>query len=107
MIKDIITAGLVFIFLTLSKSAQLVGFDTHAAQKFAYDMGIYLSLLTFMIWAVSEVKGNRVYLWLFGVVTASMNPINLIMNDNKFGLIHASVLYLAAFAVIFLYRKYR
>lgn len=107
MIKDFITAGLIFIFLTLSKSAELVGFDTQEAQRFAYDIGISLAILTFMIFIVTEVKGNRVYLWLFGVVTASMNPINLIFLDLKLTMVHALVCYIISAWLVFLYRKYK
>jgi len=107
VIKDIITAILIFIFLTLSRSVELVGFDTQEAQRFAYDMGISLAILAFMIWAVTEVKGDRVYLWLFGLVTASMNPINLIFLDLKLTMVHALICYVLSAWLVFLYRKYR
>lgn len=106
MTKDIITAIFIFICVKASKIVELLGYG-ETEQVFAYKMGFVLTFLALMVFIVTEVKGNRVYLWLFGVVTASMNPINLIFIDLKLSMIHALVCYVLSAWIVFLYRKYK
>lgn len=106
MTKDIITAVFIFFFVKASWIVDKLGYG-EIEQVFAYNMGFVLTFLALMIFIVTEIKGDRVYLWLFGVVAASMNPINLIFLDLKLTMVHALVCYVISAWVVFLYRKYK
>lgn len=107
MIKDFTLAFVVFISVKLSWIVELLGVDTHEGQKLAYDLGIMIALLSFSIWAITEVKGNRIYLWLLAVITSGMNIPNVIFKDLKLDLGIILISYFTAAIAVFLYRKYK
>lgn len=106
MTKDIITAVFIFFCVKASWILDRLGYG-ETEQIFAYKMGFVLTFLALMIWIVTEVKGRRVWLWLFGVVTAGMNVPNLIFSGLKLELWHALGLYVLAAGSVFLYRKFK
>lgn len=104
MTKDITTAVFIFFCVKASKIVDMLGYG-ETEQIFAYKMGFVLTFLALMIFILTEVKGNRVYLWMFGVVTAAMNPINLMFNGMKLEFIHGAIFYAAAAGIVFWYKR--
>lgn len=104
MLKDIITAVFIFFCVKASWIVDKMGYG-ETEQIFAYKMGFVLTFLALMIFIVTEVKGNRIYIWMFGVVTASMNPINLLFNDLKINMVHALVCYAVSIGMVYLFKR--
>lgn len=106
MVKDILTAFLLILFGMLGKIIEWFG-GSLKYQSLLYEMGISLMLLTLCIWAVTEVRGDRVYIWLGLLILSSMNPINLLFMDLKLSIVHALICYVISAWIVFLYRKYK
>lgn len=106
MIKDFTTVFLLVLFGLLGKITEWLGYDIETQTLF-YELGVTMIVLTLAIHILTEVKGNRVYIWLGMVFLAGMNPVNLIFNDLKLTLPIVLISYVAAFAFVYLYRKFK
>jgi len=104
--KDIITASLLVVLGLSSRIIEWFGGGAKIQTLF-YEMGVSLMLVTLCIWAVTEVTGNRVYIWLGLLFLSAMNPVNLIFISYKLPLYHVIISYVLAAWIVFLYKKYK
>lgn len=106
MIKDTLTAFLLVLFGLLGKIFEWCGAELKYQALF-YELGVSLLLVTLCVWAVTEVRGNRVYIWLALLFLSAMNPVNLIFIDYKLPWYHVVISYILAAWIVFLYKKYK
>lgn len=74
--------------------------------EFAYDLGIVLGYLTMAITLSLSVKGIPAFIWLFGVVVATMNITTLFYLDLHLTIWHTISLYFLGILLILTIRRY-